>query len=57
MHLTIQISTLPRDRLKWELTKTQIAGHSIWYDQGLDANGLTEFMNSSTELYMIYLRI
>ncbi|HAW04612.1 MAG TPA: hypothetical protein DCW83_07990 [Saprospirales bacterium] len=47
--MTIQISTLPRDRLKWELTKTQIAGHSIWYDQGLDANGLTEFMNSIGE--------
>ena len=47
--MTIQISTLPKARLQWEMTKTQISGHSIWHEQDLDAHGLTEFMNSIGE--------
>ena len=49
MHLTIQISTLPKSRLQWEMTKTQISGHSIWHEQDLDAQGLATFMKSIGE--------
>ena len=47
--MTSQISTYNKDRLLWELTKTQIEGHTIWYDQNFTAEGLATFMKSIGE--------
>ena len=44
MRLTTQILTLPRDRLAWEATMTQIKGHSIYYEQDLSADNYVKLM-------------
>ena len=42
--MTTQILTLPRDRLEWEATMTQIKGHSIYYEQDLSADNYVKLM-------------
>ena len=42
--MTTQILNLPRDRLAWEATMTQVRGHSIYHEQDLNADSYVELM-------------
>ena len=42
--MTIQILNLPKDRLAWEATKTQVKGHSIYHEQSLSAEDYVMLM-------------
>jgi len=42
--LTIQISSLTNEDLRYVATKTQVDGHTIWHEQKFDAQGLAAFM-------------
>ena len=42
--MTTQILTLPKETLKWEATMTMIKGHSIHYEQDLNADEYVKLM-------------
>ena len=47
--MTTQILNLPRDRLAWEATMTQVRGHSIYHEQDLNADSYVELMKKFGE--------
>ena len=47
--MTTQILNLPRDRLAWEATMTQVRGHSIYHEQNLNADSYVELMKKFGE--------